>query len=798
MNVLEFVETIRKSGLLDPNQLESLQAEAAQQSQIDAQTLADRLVAEGMLTEFQANLLLKARHKGFIICGKYRVLDLLGSGGMGRVFLCEHMRMRRLVALKTLPESQAKAPGALERFDREARAVAALQHPNIVQAYDVDEDEGRHFLVMEYVDGASFAEILQRRGTLDPVRACHYIAQAALGLQHAHEKAGIVHRDIKPGNLLLNREGIVKILDMGLARFFLDDNDQITRRHDGNSVLGTADYLSPEQGLDSSAVDIRGDIYSLGCTFYHLLVGKAPFAEGSVTEKLLWHQVREPAPVSAFRKDLPPGIEAVIRKMMAKQPQARFQTPAEVVMALAPWTQIPILRPGEDELPLSRLYGRRVGEPTGATSRLSQSSTSGVSPTLATITPHPSTNIRLPGNYASSYQSLAALAPVAPARKLPVKKIAVAFGLALGVFGAIGFLLTRSVSTVTKPVVTQPAQTLTHYVSAIKPGMHKKISEALKIAQTGDVIQVIDEVWEEDLRLSVSTVSAKELTILGQQLGGQPVYWQPPPGHSPNRTLISMAEMSNIQINGFIFDGKSQVKTLVSVTGQSTASGFELCQFLNYTESGLRFNQCAGSEASPFKVNKCFFQSKVNETVAVRLESEDGVSNRHIRVKDSLMRGPGLAVVKVVGETRTTEFINCRFAVFKSGVWYPRLPEGNPPAASLDLVNCTFWNVETILDIDTAPPTSAVGKWQVHNNLFVGAKSFLSLRSGRAEDFLLRDLRNAADNDARPGSRPLGVVPVDATELNTTNDDPQRFLRYPVSSPLAKFADGKPVGAPPR
>jgi serine/threonine protein kinase len=250
----------------------------------------------------------------------------------------------------------------VERFDREARAVAALQHPNIVQAYDVDEENERHFLVMEYVDGASFAEILKRRGPLDPIRTCHYIAQAALGLQHAYEKAGIVHRDIKPGNLLLSRDGVVKILDMGLARFFMDDNDQITRRHDGNSVLGTADYLSPEQALDSSAVDIRSDIYSLGCTFYHLLTGKAPFAEGSVTEKLLWHQVREPIPVTALRKEVHPAIEAVVRKMMAKQPASRHQTPAEVALALAPWTQIPIPPPGEDELPPSRWHGRRSGD----------------------------------------------------------------------------------------------------------------------------------------------------------------------------------------------------------------------------------------------------------------------------------------------------------------------------------------------------------------------------------------------------------------------------------------------------
>jgi serine/threonine protein kinase len=797
MNVSEFVETIRKSGLLEPHRLESLQAELADQSESDAQPIAERLVADGTLTEFQANLLLKARHKGFIICSKYRVLDLLGAGGMGRVFLCEHIRMRRLVALKTLPESQANVPGAVERFDREARAVAALQHPNIVQAYDVDEENERHFLVMEYVDGASFAEILKRRGPLDPIRTCHYIAQAALGLQHAYEKAGIVHRDIKPGNLLLSRDGVVKILDMGLARFFMDDNDQITRRHDGNSVLGTADYLSPEQALDSSAVDIRSDIYSLGCTFYHLLTGKAPFAEGSVTEKLLWHQVREPIPVTALRKEVHPAIEAVVRKMMAKQPASRYQTPAEVALALAPWTQIPIPPPGEDELPPSRWHGRRSGDSVSGVSRPSQTSVTWLSGSYSGLTPHPSTNIRLPGDLSSTYQSLAGVTATAgPARRWPMKKVITGVGLGMLLIGAIGFALVQTFKT-SQPVETKPVGKLTHFVSVVKPGMHRKITDAIKIAQTGDIIQVIDEVWEEELRLTVSLVLAKELTIRGEQLNGQPVYWQPPPGHAPNRSLISTSELTNLRFTGFIFDGKNEVKTLINLTGQSSGTGFEQCQFLNYAETGLRLNQCHGSGESPMMLSRCSFSSKSYNAVAVRLISEDGYPNRHIRVKDTLLRGPGLAAIELTGETRTTEFIACRFAQFRYGVLYPRT-DREPPPASLDLVNCTFFGVDTILDIDTAPPIENVGKWQIRHNLFVGANSFLKLGRGKESSFLLPDLTNAADKADRPGQQALGVVEVEPAGLNTTSNDPTRFLRYPSNSPLATFAKGKPVGAPPQ
>src|SRR5207249_528742 len=179
------------------------------------------LVRDGVLTHFQAEQLLAGKWRRFTI-GKYKVLERLGSGGMGSVYLCEHLFMRRRVAVKVLPTAKAEDPSALERFYREARAVAALDHLNIVRAYDIDQDENLHFLVMEYVDGASMHEIVKKHGPMDTLRAAHYIRQAAIGLQHAHE-AGLVHRDIKPGNLLVDRNGTVKVLDMGLARLFHDE-----------------------------------------------------------------------------------------------------------------------------------------------------------------------------------------------------------------------------------------------------------------------------------------------------------------------------------------------------------------------------------------------------------------------------------------------------------------------------------------------------------------------------------------------------------------------------------------------
>jgi len=192
--------------------------------------------------------------------------------------------------------------------------------------------------VMEFVDGTSLQDLVRKEGPLHPSRAASYISQAALGLQHAHEVAGLVHRDIKPGNLIVDRNGTVKLLDMGLARFFLDEEDLLTKKYDEN-VLGTADYLAPEQVIDSHEVDIRADIYSLGATFYYCLTGRTPFGEGTTAQKLIWHQTRQVKPVRSIRGDVPPLMEAVLNRMLAKDPTQRFQTPVEVSNALAGWVE---------------------------------------------------------------------------------------------------------------------------------------------------------------------------------------------------------------------------------------------------------------------------------------------------------------------------------------------------------------------------------------------------------------------------------------------------------------------------
>ncbi len=342
-----FLDLLRRSRLLEEEKLAGYLESKNGALPEAPRDLARTMVQDGLLTNFQAGQLLAGKSRGFVLGGKYKLLEHLGAGGMGQVYLCEHTAMRRRVAIKVLPLNKAKDPSYLERFYREARAVAALDHPNIVRAHDIDHDESLHFLVMEYVDGTNLQDIVSRHGPLEVTRAAHYLSQAAWGLQHAYE-AGLVHRDIKPGNILLDRSGAVKVLDMGLARFFNTD-DNLSKKYD-ETVLGTSDYLAPEQTLASN-VDIRADIYSLGATFYFCLTGHTLFEEGTVAQKLIWHQTRQPKPIRSLRPEVPEDLAAVIEKMLAKDPADRFQTPVEVVDAVAPWTAEPIAPPPEDEMP---------------------------------------------------------------------------------------------------------------------------------------------------------------------------------------------------------------------------------------------------------------------------------------------------------------------------------------------------------------------------------------------------------------------------------------------------------------
>jgi serine/threonine protein kinase len=334
----ELVDLVRRSGLVEESRLADfltgVKAELGGELPDTQEQVAERMIQAGLITAWHADKFLEGKHRGFIL-GKYKLLDHLGKGGMSNVYLAEHMLMQRRVAIKVLPPERVEKPGYLDRFQQEARAAARLDHPNIVHAYDVEHTGKTHYLVMEYVKGKDLHVFVNDTGPMDYELAADFIMQAARGLAHAHE-AGLVHRDIKPANLLVDQKKTVKVLDLGLAKFSETEEPSLTLAHE-ESVLGTADYLAPEQALNSHAADRRSDIYSLGCTLYFLLTGHPPFNQGTIRERLLKHQVETPPSIYKDRPDAPPGLVNVCNRMMSKKPESRYQSAEEVVQALASW-----------------------------------------------------------------------------------------------------------------------------------------------------------------------------------------------------------------------------------------------------------------------------------------------------------------------------------------------------------------------------------------------------------------------------------------------------------------------------
>ncbi|MCA9197272.1 MAG: serine/threonine protein kinase [Planctomycetales bacterium] len=332
----QFVQLLRKSRLVDSQRLsELLENEFETGDKQNVEQLAKRLIKLDWITPWHAKKLLAGKFKGFFL-GKYRLLDHVGAGGMSNVYLAQHSRMNRLVAIKVLPPSRVSEPGYVERFRLEAKAAAQLHHPNIVRAYDVDAEGELHYLVMEYVRGINLHQLVKQNGPLEVKKAVDYARQAALGLEHAHQ-AGLVHRDVKPSNLLVTEQDAVKLLDLGLA-FFPEKTQGPDGLAEGTRILlGTADYLAPEQAVDCYDVDSRADIYSLGCTLFYLLSGHPPFAGGTFAQRIQKHQTDEPPDVALYRPDCPPSVVQYCVRMLQKEPADRYQTMAEVADELEAW-----------------------------------------------------------------------------------------------------------------------------------------------------------------------------------------------------------------------------------------------------------------------------------------------------------------------------------------------------------------------------------------------------------------------------------------------------------------------------
>ena len=323
----DLLELIRKSGLISAATITTLSALPD-----DPLLAATTLVQQGLLTKFQARMLLSGKSRGFRL-GHYIIRDQIGSGGMGAVYLAEHADIKRRVAIKVLNFNAAGNQLALERFLREAKTAASLDHPNIVKLYDVSKEGETRYIVMEYIDGPTLDQMI-KSGPLPTARAVNYIIQTAHGLQHAYER-GIIHRDIKPANLIVAKDDTLRILDMGLARP-IESSGALTEHLDRGAVVGTADYVAPEQALNEPNVDIRADIYSLGVTFFALVTGRPPF-DGTTANKLLSHQMKSAPSLTSLDRTFSPKLALIIAKMMEKKASNRFQTPADVIQALEPY-----------------------------------------------------------------------------------------------------------------------------------------------------------------------------------------------------------------------------------------------------------------------------------------------------------------------------------------------------------------------------------------------------------------------------------------------------------------------------
>jgi eukaryotic-like serine/threonine-protein kinase len=359
----DFIRLVKLSGLVEQDALEKTIAPWATMTGPLPAELPAALVAADLLTEWQIEQIRKGKHKGFML-GKYKLLRLLGAGGMSSVYLAENPTLRQLVAIKVLPVKRVEQSSYLARFEREAQTAARLSHHNITRAFDLDTAGAIHFFVMEYVEGVDLHAKVKAEGPLSIRDTADFIRQAAVGLHYAHEE-GLVHRDIKPANLMLDKKGAIKILDLGLALGDDDEEASLTREHD-EKVLGTADYLAPEQARDSHLADRRSDVYSLGCTLFYLLVGNAPFAKGSLGERVRAHMNEPPPNVLELRSDVPTEIAELYFRMMAKDPNGRPQTAQEVADALDVWLKSTSgARQQELPEPPRRSLRRSPGEKTG-------------------------------------------------------------------------------------------------------------------------------------------------------------------------------------------------------------------------------------------------------------------------------------------------------------------------------------------------------------------------------------------------------------------------------------------------
>jgi serine/threonine protein kinase len=783
----ELIELVRKSEILDAARLDAgMQRIHARIAPETARQLAAAMVKIGLLTQFQAEQFLLGKYRGFTI-GKYKVLERLGAGGNSNVYLCEHLMVQRRVAVKVLPSARADNPAALARFYREARAAGVLNHPNLVKCHDIDQDNGLHFLVIDYVDGTNLQDLVTRFGPLTIVRAVHYLRQAAAGLQYAHQ-SGLIHRDIKPANILLERTGLVRILDLGLARFFQDEADQLTLNFDEKNVLGTADYVSPEQALNSHDVDIRADIYSLGATFYFLLAGHPPFPEGKAAQKLIWHQTRDPRPLHEERAEVPEALSRLVARMMAKDPAKRPQTPGEVIAALEPWAVDELPPPSNAEMPRLSRAARAANESGSSsfnlprpanlpgtrpmTTRSMPAMPVGSSPRMATSTPRHASMADLatpsilasptlpatsrPASNTAPAQAIVA-APVHPSAMLTEQRNEKASSaerpahrsrsralriVALLICGALVGVVARWGVLYWK----NPAPSIWKVSRSGNNDALPTISQALEKARPGDRIRVLDPDWEEAVSLDGSEGRGRDVTIEGAAPGGKPVAWRVPHGHATDTPLVSLTAVSGLCMTGFSLDGVDKLKELIALSGPCPGVCFENLTLTGFRDQAIALRDCACEQ--PLTLQRLRAMPTREAHAALLFETHEGQTNRGIRVIDCRLEGPYQAAVVFQGAAEQIELTHNRIYNSIDGLLARKA--ASPVSFDVALNGNTFYAIEKVGIHLEAVPLAASSRLLFTRNLFAHTGTL-----ARIDNFSPQPSQVDAQwiwfDDARPG-----------------------------------------------
>jgi tRNA A-37 threonylcarbamoyl transferase component Bud32 len=834
-NADELLDLVLKSNLVEESRLRpyAQKLRDAGSMPADPAKLAQFLVRDALLTYFQAEQLLQGKYKRFSL-GKYKVLERLGSGGMGTVFLCEHKLMRRRVAVKVLPIPKSGDEASIKRFYREAKAVAALDHPNIVRAYDLDQDDNLHFLVMEWVDGTNLHDLVKKFGPLDVARACHYVYGAAVGLQHAHE-IGLVHRDIKPGNILIDRSGVVKILDLGLARLTHDTEDNLTRQNDEN-VLGTADYLAPEQAMDSHTVDIRADIYSLGATFYFLLTASPPFPEGSVAQKLIWHQNRQPRPVQSLRPEVPDELAAVVERMMAKEPAKRYATPAEVMAALAPWVAAPIPPPAEREMPAlspavagGAAAGRggpaaapsavAPGVPTMGLLRPSAASTtlSGM-PTAVASGSHekpaapaaeeepavwssldgetqsvargdtgrpPPKREELPDE-AEERPSRVARRQQAKAGKWKVALVALGGVALLAATAGGGWLIVSKLAGKREPqphAGPQPQQPAgAHRITVSKAGGEgtaRTLREAINRAGEGWTIAIAEPRLSEPA-LVLKDSKYKDLTIESATPDGKPAVIEY--AGVKGGTVLDLSTVEGLRLRNVEFDGKGSAEVGVQVSGVCPGTTLEGVTVRGVQKVGFRLWNAAGAAGRSLTLDRPRVVLPNGAEAGVLSMATGSLQNKFIAIKGGRFEGSGGGSgVRLDGPAHDLDLSNNRFFHLGAAVSFHR------PDGGARFTNNTVYQVHVGLQFDVPGPEPKGPVHPLHYDLHVKFNYFAHtpelLKCPVPIEGLIAEDNRHDPNSGLGNFPPSGAAKLDSPTLPKPDPaDDAHFLHFPPNA----------------